>query len=74
MPGFLKLFWYRCLYVSVLCVYMCVCVCARVCVCACVRVCCMSPFPRLLITSSVIWTPYGWLNTALYGNCSHYQW
>ena len=27
--------------------------------CACV---CVSPPPRLLITSGVIWTPYDWLN------------
>ena len=32
---------------------MCVCVCVCVCVC---------PPPRLLITSSMIWTPYDWLN------------
>ena len=46
---------------------VCVCVCLRVracaCVCACVCLClsvCLSP--RLLITSSVIWTPNNWLN------------
>ena len=38
---------------------MCVCVCVCVCICVCVCVC--SP-PRLLITNSVIWAPYNWLN------------
>ena len=31
----------------------------RTSVCMCVFVC---PPPRLLITSGMIWTPYGWLN------------
>ena len=49
MPGFLKLFLCRHLYV-----YVCVCVC----VCVCLP-------PRILITSGMIWTPYGWLNNLL---------
>ena len=36
-----------------------VCVHAYMCTCICVYV---SPPPRLLITSGVIWTPYDWLN------------
>ena len=37
------------------------CVCVYVCMCVCVCVC-VSPPLRLLITSSMIWTPYDWLN------------
>ena len=47
------------------CVYVCMCVCVFVCVRLCVFVCvyvCVSPPLRLLITSSMIWTPYDWLN------------
>ena len=38
---------------------MCACVC--VCVCVCVYLC-VSPSPRLLIASGLIWTLYDWFN------------
>ena len=52
------------------CVCVCVCVCACVCVflcvfvCVCVCVCSVRP----LITSSMVWTPYDWLNK--FNSCS----
>ena len=60
-PGFLELLLLTnvCILVCV-CVCVCVCLCVCVCVCVCVRVrvrvhACVSPPPRLLITSGVMW-------------------
>ena len=62
MPGFLKLFLCRRLYMCVymcVCVCVCVCACMRVCVCACMRVCVCARTRvfalRLLITSGMMW-------------------